>query len=404
MPETISASSQEVPHTSLRIAMICDGVTDFIAGGYISTQQFADELVKRGNHVIFITSNRSNERTQYGDIKLYRFRGIPVPKTNKQIYVGFPTIAEIEKVLKDEKIDVVHIMMPMPSAVSGTMAAERLSIPIVIHSHFQPENIFIHAPALFPSHWFIRLVYAYLRWLYKKADIIVYPTEFARQQFKWNGLKPDDIVITNGVDIRRFVKMDATEFRKRHNISPESKVILFVARLEPEKCADILIRATPTILKSIPHAHVLIVGGGSEHEKLVTLSEKLGVTDHITLAGRVSNEDLVLAYNASDLFVLPSLAELEGMVVLEAMACGLPILIANSKESASVYFVDGNGLLFKPNDPDDLASQAIRILNDDVGRQKMAEASHAMSRKYDLQESINTMEQVYRSVLTQSAH
>jgi glycosyltransferase involved in cell wall biosynthesis len=89
------------------------------------------------------------------------------------------------------------------------------------------------------------------------------------------------------------------------------------------------------------------------------------------------------------------------MVVLEAMACGLPILIADSKESASVYFVDGNGLLFKPNDPDDLATQAIHILSDEEGRKKMAEASHTMSKKYDLQESINTMEEVYRSVLTQ---
>jgi 1,2-diacylglycerol 3-alpha-glucosyltransferase len=401
MSNTTSNLPETAPHSPLRIAMVCDGVTDFLAGGYVSTQRFANELIKRGHHVIFISSNRSKEREQHGDIKIYRFRGIPVPKTQKQIYIGFPTISEMETVLKEEQIDIVHIMMPMPSAVSGAMAAERLGIPIVIHSHFQPENIFIHAPAFFPSRWCIALVYSYLHWLYKKGSMIVYPTEFARRQFKWNGHAPSDIVISNGVDLQHFAKTDATGFRIRNKISLHCKVVLFVARLEPEKCADTLIGATPAIVKAIPNAHVLIVGGGSEQEKLKALSKKLGVGDHITFTGRVSDDDLLLAYNASDLFVLPSLAELEGMVVLEAMACGLPILIADSKESASVYFVDGNGLLFKPNDPDDLATQAIHILSDEEGRKKMAEASHTMSKKYDLQESINTMEEVYRSVLTQ---
>ncbi len=404
MPDTPSTSPETVERRPLRIAMICDGVTDFMAGGYVSTERFANELVARGHHVIFISSNPSNTRTQYGDIKIYRFRGIPVPKTKKQLYIGFSTASEIEAILKEEKIDVVHIMLPMPTAVSGAMAAQRLGIPIVIHSHFQPENIFIHAPAFFPSSWFIRLAYSYLHWLYKKGSIIVYPTEFARRQFKWNGHAPRDIVISNGVDLGRFAKVDATEFRNRHRISLHSKVVLFVARLEPEKCADMLVRATPAIVKAIPDAHILIVGGGSEYEKLMKLASDLKMAEHVTFTGRVSDEALLLAYSTSDLFVLPSLAELEGMVVLEAMACGAPILIADSKESASPYFVEGNGLLFKPNDPDDLAKCAIAILSDDVGRKKMSEASHVMSRKYDLMESVNTMERVYRSVLAQSVH
>ena len=404
MSDILSDSSETSRHGPLRIAMICDGVTDFLAGGYVSTQRFANELVARGHHVIFISSNPSNERTHYGDIKIYRFRGIPIPKTKKQVYIGFSSTAEIETILKDEKIDIVHILLPMPTAVSGAMAAERLGIPIVIHSHFQPENVFVHAPAFFPSSVFIRLVYSYLHWLYKKGSIIVYPSEFARRQFKWNGHTPRDIVISNGVDVRHFAKVDATEFRDRYHIPPQSKVVLFVARLEPEKCADTLIRATSAIVAATPAVHILIVGGGSEHQKLIQLAEKLGVADRITFTGRVSDDDLLMSYSACDLFVLPSVVELEGMVVLEAMACGAPILIADSKESASPYFVEGNGYLFKWNDPDDLARQAIRILHDDAGRKKMSEASHAMSRKYDLAESINTMERVYRSVLAHSAH
>ena len=134
-------------------------------------------------------------------------------------------------------------------------------------------------------------------------------------------------------------------------------------------------------------------------ESLRALATTLGVSDHVTFLGKVSDEDLLSAFNACALFTLPSILELEGMVVLEAMACGKPILIANAEMSASKYFVRENGLLFEPGNAQDLAIQALKILNDDALRTRMGENSLRDAQGYDIHESVRKLEEVYYSVV-----
>jgi glycosyltransferase involved in cell wall biosynthesis len=174
---------------------------------------------------------------------------------------------------------------------------------------------------------------------------------------------------------------------------------LYVGRFHPEKSIDTLIKATPFIVKKYPNAHVVLVGFGHLEKDLKKLTDNLAMKDYITFCGKVSDEDLVLAYNAADIFVLPSLAELEGMVVLEAMACGKPLLIANAKDSASTYFVNGNGYLFKAGDHNDLAEKALQLLNNEELLQKMAEKSFEASSEYNIDRSIDKLLALYYSLL-----
>jgi len=128
------------------------------------------------------------------------------------------------------------------------------------------------------------------------------------------------------------------------------------------------------------------------------LSKELKIEDNITLFGRVSDKDLLMAYNSCDIFVLPSLAELEGMVILEAMACCKPIVVANSNDSASRYFVDGNGFLFKPKSPNNLAEKLVCLLDNENLRRKMGQRSFKISKKYDINESILKLIGLYNTL------
>jgi len=159
-------------------------------------------------------------------------------------------------------------------------------------------------------------------------------------------------------------------------------------------------KATPEIVRQEPRARVLIVGDGHQQDQFQRLIKKLGLQETVTLLGQISAEDLVLAYNSCDIFVLPSIAELEGMVVLEAMACGKPILIADSPTSASKYLVDRNGLLFKPEDPNDLAKKTLTLLSDREGLRTMAQRSLENSKRYDINQSVSRLEGLYYSVLS----
>jgi len=141
----------------------------------------------------------------------------------------------------------------------------------------------------------------------------------------------------------------------------------------------------------------MLVGGGYQRQKLEKMAQTLGLAKHVTFLGMVSDEDKVLAYNAGDIFILPSLAELEGMVVLEAIACGKPIIISDAKMSASRFFVNGNGFLFKTEDHQHLAEQVSKLIADEELRKKLGMASLEMSKKYDIQHSVDMLEEVYYS-------
>jgi glycosyltransferase involved in cell wall biosynthesis len=193
--------------------------------------------------------------------------------------------------------------------------------------------------------------------------------------------------------------MQVGDFYKRFNIPTGAVKLLFVGRLFPEKSVHTLIAAMPHILAKHKNTHLMIVGGGHLRQKLEKLADQLGVSAHVTFLGLVSEEDKILAYNAADIFVMPSLAELEGMAVLEAMACGKPIIISDSRMSASRYFVDGNGFLFKTEDHLDLSHQALKLITDADLRQKLGAKSYEKSRHYDIHKSVDKLEEVYYSAL-----
>ncbi len=131
----------------LNIAMVCDPIGSNKSGVVVSTMRFSKLLKARGHHVIFIGA-RSDEHKQHSDhdgIKAYRYRSLPVPKSGGW-NLAFPTVKELKKVFREEKIDVVHILLPMSGAVVAIRAAKALGIKIVAHSHSQPENLFMDMP------------------------------------------------------------------------------------------------------------------------------------------------------------------------------------------------------------------------------------------------------------------
>ncbi len=385
----------------LTIAMVNDAVTDCIAGSFISTRRFAKILKERGNRVLFIaaksSTHPSNDTDEQG-IRAFRFRSFLMPKSEGQVYLGFPSAKELQKIFTEEKVDVVHIMIPFFSALSAMKAAKALNIPVVVHSHTQPENIFMNLPGFLPKGFLNRQFCRYLEWFYGRADAIVFPSVFSQQQFP-NLKHMEQAVISNGVDGSVFHSIAADSFLNTFSLDREKKYVLYLGRLHPEKSVDTFIKAIPLVLQSAPDTHFLVAGFGHLEGELKALAEKLGVTKHVTFCGKLSDEEVVLAFNAASLYVLPSLAELEGMTVLEAMACGCPVLIADSRDSAARYMIDGNGFLFAPKDSRDLAEKITRLMLDEPQRAKFSATSLSESRRYDIQESVTKLEGVYRALV-----
>lgn len=383
----------------LNIAIICDPIGADKAGGIVTAIRFGKLLQARGHKVIFVGAKLKQHPThnEYEGMRVYRFRSIPLPKSGGWA-LAFPTVKEIKKVLQDEQIDVVHIQLPMSGALAAVKAAKQLGIKIVAGSHSQPENIFMDMPH-FARPMLDRAWNAFLAWLYSKAETIIYPSEMALElldHLTAEG-KPS-IVISNGVNTDRYKSVAVGDFHARFNIPTDTVNLFYVGRLFPEKSLDTLVNAVPAIIAGHPKTHVMIAGRGHVRPKLEKLTDVLGMRKHISFL-ELDDEDKILAFNASDIFVSPSFAELEGMTVLEAMACGKPIIVPDGKMNAARHFVTDNGLLFKTADSDDLAMQVLRLLHDADMRKAMGIASLEKSKKYDIHRSVEKQEGVYYDAL-----
>ena len=384
----------------LSIAMICDPIGSNKSGVVVSTLRFSKLLKERGHNVIFIAakSKEHKNHSQHGDIKAYRFRSLPIPKSGGW-NLAFPTVRELKKVFQKEKINVVHILLPMSGAIVAIRAAKALNIRMVAHSHSQPENLFMDMPKIIQP-TLGKIWNKYLAWVYSKAELIIYPTEFGRQLLHHLTEKDKFFrVVSNGVNLNEFTKKEVGDFHKRFNIPNDTINITYVGRLFPEKSLHTLIQAIPYIVKENPKVHVMLAGAGHVRPKLEKLVQNLQINQYVTFLGLVSDEDKIFTYNAGDIFVSPSFAELEGMTVLEAMACGKPIIVPNAEMNAAKFFINNNGFLFETENHLDLAEKISELLKNPELRKKMGQVSLENIQKYDIHKSVELLEEVYYSAL-----
>lgn len=385
----------------MKIAIVCDAVTNYLAGSFVSTLRFA-ELLSKKHKVILISSKYPDTPSidYYKGIKIYRLFALPVPKTKGKLYLSFPNCSRIKNILEDEKADIVHIMIPSPLGLSAIKAARALNLKVVAHSHTQPENWGPYIPSIFSKEKIFGFAYRYIIGVYNRADIVICPSKFSANILKSKGLKVKTKVISNGVDAAKFrrVKYSKKDL-KRFGLSENTKKLLFAGRIDPEKNIDLLIKSVPLIEKKFKNFEVCIVGGGMTKGYLENLAKQIGVSDKVKFLGRVSDRDLIKAYSFSDIFILPSFVELEGMVVLEAISCGLPVLIAKSKDSAASQFVNSNGFLFNPKSANDLAKKCLRLLKNSRLLKRMAVKSYKNSKGYHIDRSIRSLEEVYHNLV-----
>jgi phosphatidylinositol alpha-1,6-mannosyltransferase len=185
------------------------------------------------------------------------------------------------------------------------------------------------------------------------------------------------VKIAPGIDVEHFSPQDSTQLRRDLKLD-DKRVIVSVGRLVHRKGQDHLIQSLPEILRSVPNAHVLMVGQGPYLSHLKKLVEELNVVDHVSFIGRIQYAQLPQYICAGDIFAMPSRSrffglEVEGLgiVYLEASACGLPV-IAGSSGGAPDAVVDGvTGIVVDGESDTAIAQAAIKLLKDLDGAKTM---------------------------------
>jgi glycosyltransferase involved in cell wall biosynthesis len=171
-------------------------------------------------------------------------------------------------------------------------------------------------------------------------------------------------VIPNGIEMTDFQGEVAAEMTRNKYIKPDSRMIFFVGRLVYEKGVQTVIEAMPRVLERVPDVRFLIAGTGPHMNHLKSQVTELGLGEKIKFLGFVENTKLYNFYSCADFTVVPSIYEPFGMVVLEAMAAGSPVIVADTGGLKETVVHEATGLTFKPGNPESLASAIIRVLED----------------------------------------
>ncbi|MFN0175251.1 MAG: glycosyltransferase [Saprospiraceae bacterium] len=367
----------------LRIAMVLDTFGDVRNGGVISTKRFTAMLREEGHRVTIISADNESEPDK---VTLKSFYPPFFSRVMRQMNFVFawPERQNILKAIQES--DIVHVQMPFYLGIRAANLARKLSKPLVISFHVQAEQLLYNVGL--KRQWLVHLVYRFfIKMLYNKADLVICPSHFADAEIRRYGLRAPTIVISNGVTSEYHVEAVLRKY-------PENFVILNVGRNAVEKRQDMLLRA---VAKSryCDRIKVIMVGHGPQRGALVRLSEEM-------LGGNVDFEylppsEVISAYNTSDLFVHCAAVEVECMTALEAMACGLPLLIADAPLSATKQFALSERHLFSTEEE---LTRKIDFWYENPEMLRQAKAQYLeFVKQYRIEASFKKLKEAYLAVM-----
>ncbi|MEX2143489.1 MAG: glycosyltransferase [Anaerolineales bacterium] len=247
------------------------------------------------------------------------------------------------------------------------------------------------------------------------ADLVVAatPAEQADLQWLYEVGSRRICVIPPGVDLEHFQPLDKAAARVSLGFPTDELLILFVGRIEALKGIDTLIRAAHLLVRdqllSGKQFRVQIIGGdvdenletmGSELSRLRNLGRELGVQDQVTFLGSRRQADLPTYYSAADLVVMPSYSESFGMVALEAMACGRPVIASRVGGLAYLVRDEVTGFHVQEGEPAELAGRLAQLLRDEHQLEKMGAAAHKEAQAYSWERAAREIEHVFRRLLS----
>lgn len=357
------------------------------SSGHDITVLSSDIISKSGNSIV--RGGKSYERLN-NNLDVYRFRTYPPGIYYASAYAIFPSLIQKILYIKPDIINVHSLLFPSDIAA---LTARILQIPYVVTIHgFGSSN---------SGNIYRFLSHSYLCTLGRKslnsANRIITLSPNGVRYLQKLGIESRKIqIIPNGIDIERFqLNADSLKFKKNSD-----NVILFVGSLTLQKGVHHLIRSMPMILREIPNARLIIVGPDYGYRKhLEDLAKDIGLISRVLFTGPLYGDELCAFYHLCDVFCLPSSREGLPTVILEAMACGKPIIASNVGGIPDIVENNISGILVDYGNEKKLARSIIKLLSNKSLLNNMGCRGIEIVKNYSWTQIGKEIESVYQGVL-----
>ena len=390
------AQSTRHPGQALRVLIACDTFPPDINGAARFTERLAGGLVRNGNdvHVIAPSFNKtwgtSTEIIDSVPMTVHRIRSYKVPFHKTLRYVNPLTLRrKVDLILDGFEPDAIHSQSHLILGRLCMRSGIQRNIRLVATNHIMPENILRYLPLpKFLEDQVKRRLWKDAGKVLSNFDHVTTPTRRAAQLLEMAAGVDNVLAISCGIDATNFTNATPTTNKPFR--------ILFLGRLDWEKHIHNLIRAVAALPKDID-VYLEIAGDGNQRKYLGELALELGIAPRVRFLGHISEEELPLAYERATVFAMPSIAELQSIATMEAMASGRPVVAANAMALPHLVHDGDNGYLFEPDDVEDFTQCLLKIATADQKElNRLSENSIHLIQSHDIKKTLAIFEGLYR--------
>ncbi len=384
----------------LRIAMYSNNYFPFVSGVTISIERLRMGLQQLGDKVLAVVPTYRQKWDDDNDT----IRASTLLATGDKGEFRFANFLSwrLASAVKRFKPDIIHVHHPFGLGWLGQFMGRLMKVPVVYTYHTRLEHYahFVPLPGLLfrnlISHWLIR------RFSNKCQGVIV-PTHSAEEYLRLIGVRTNTLVQPTGIEAERFRKSDPKAMqalRNKYDIGGDTKVLVSVSRLSKEKNIEFILEALALAGEAHPKYKLLLVGDGPYKKRLQLCIDKLGLSENVILTGQVEPQIMPHYYQLADIFVFASQSETQGMVILEAMAAGTPVVAVRSSGIDDVI-EDGVTGYKTAHNQRQWVNKLIELLEDDNKRVKLGDQAREFAEGYDVAPVSKRIRDFYGYILAQ---
>ncbi len=354
----------------MRVLMLSDTYFPRVNGVSTSIGLFRQALEAQGHSVTLVCPAYGGEPDDEPGIHRVPARRV-VMSPEDRLMRGADLDRTLDRLTAGQAFDVVHVQTPFIAHYRGVRVARRLGIPVVESYHTFFEEYLKNYMRWMPPGWLRAAARGFSRRQCNAVDGLVVPSRAMLDVLRGYGIGTTARIIPTGLERGQFESGDGPAFRQRHGIPAERPTLVFVGRLAFEKNVGFLLNVLARVRETFPDVLLLIAGKGPAEPALRRDVEALGLVDNVRFVGYLDRDGgLQSCYRAGDLFVFASRTETQGLVLLEALASGLPVVSTGVMGTREVVG-DAEGAVLAPDAVAGFAETVVAVLGDPVRMERL---------------------------------
>lgn len=385
----------------MRILMISDVYFPRINGVSTSIQTFRRELHAAGHETVLIAPEYPSGRAA-DEPPIIRIPSRYLPRDPEDRLMKLGALRVLRRQLAREAFDLVHIQTPFIAHYQGIAMARALGVPVLETYHTYFEEYLHHYVPLMPR---AVMRFAARRFTVSQCnalDALVVPSQAMERALQDYGVRCPMHVIPTGMDMQRFKGGDGARFRASLGIAPDRPVLVHVGRIAHEKNIGFLFRMFARVAAERPDAVMIVAGEGPALAHCRSYVRSLGVAEQVRFVGYLSRESALLdCYRCGDLFVFSSKTETQGLVLLEALALGVPVVSTAHMGTAEIVSPQ-RGAAVAPDDEGQFARIVLSLLSSPQRRASMSTAARAFAASWSAAAMADRLAHLYSAAVAQA--